>query len=71
MSRHLPLIVIEVVFVFGGALVFAWWQLRDLEREKRRREERERGRERDAAGPPAATPADTAPTEGRDRIAPP
>jgi hypothetical protein len=36
--EHLPLIVVEIVMVFGGALAFAWWQLRDLEREKKRRE---------------------------------
>jgi hypothetical protein len=36
---HLPLIVIEVVLVFGGALAFAWWQLRDLAHERRKRED--------------------------------
>ena len=34
-----PVILIEVVMVFGGVLLFAWWQLRDLrkEREKNQR----------------------------------
>ena len=34
-----PVILIEVVLVFGGILLFAWWQLRDLrnEREKERK----------------------------------
>jgi choline-glycine betaine transporter len=36
---HLPLIVVEIVMVFGGALAFAWWQLRDLDREKRKRQQ--------------------------------
>jgi hypothetical protein len=44
MSEHLPLIVIEVLLVFGGAVAFAWWQFRDLARERRKREEaRKRG----------------------------
>jgi hypothetical protein len=44
MGNHLPLIVIEVVLVFGGAVAFAWWQLRDLARERRKREDAERNR---------------------------
>lgn len=35
-----PLIVIEVVLVFGGAMAFAWWQFRDLRREREKRERR-------------------------------
>jgi hypothetical protein len=45
----LPLIVIEVVLVFGGALAFAWWQLRDLARERRKREDAKRSESGDAA----------------------
>ena len=37
-----PLILIEGVLVFGGALLFGWWQLRSVARDaretKRRRE---------------------------------
>lgn len=40
--NHLPLIVIEVVLVFGGVAAFAWWQLRDLARERRKREQLKR-----------------------------
>jgi hypothetical protein len=29
-----PVILIEVVLVFGGVLLFAWWQLRDLRKER-------------------------------------
>jgi hypothetical protein len=36
---HLPLIAVELVLVFGGAVAFAWWQLRDLARERRKRED--------------------------------
>jgi hypothetical protein len=39
---HLPLIVVEVVLVFGGAIAFAWWQFRDLARERAKREEAQR-----------------------------
>lgn len=44
MSSDLPVILIEVILVFGGVLAFGWWQLRDLEREReatRRRREQE------------------------------
>jgi hypothetical protein len=34
----MPVIVIEVILIFGGVLLFGWWQLRDLEREKRKRQ---------------------------------
>ena len=42
--NHLPLIVIEVVLVFGGVLAFGWWQLRDLARERKKREDAKRDR---------------------------
>jgi hypothetical protein len=43
MSQNLPVILIEVVLVFGGVLAFGWWQLRDLtkERERAKRARRE------------------------------
>jgi hypothetical protein len=44
--QHLPVIVIELVLVFGGVLAFAVWQFRDLARERRKRAQR-------AAQPPA------------------
>jgi hypothetical protein len=44
-TSHLPLIVVEVVLVFGGVLAFAWWQLRDLARERRKREQARRSAE--------------------------
>lgn len=46
LSSDLPVILIEVILVFGGVLAFGWWQLRDLEREReatrRRREQEQR-----------------------------
>jgi hypothetical protein len=41
---HLPLIVVEIVLVFGGALAFAWWQFRDLARERKKREDAKQNR---------------------------
>jgi hypothetical protein len=34
MDNFAPVILLEVVLVFGGVLLFAWWQLRDLKRER-------------------------------------
>lgn len=34
LDNALPLILIEGVLVFGGVLAFAWWQFRDLRRER-------------------------------------
>ena len=29
-----PIMLLELVLVFGGVLLFAWWQLRDLRKER-------------------------------------
>lgn len=34
MENFGPVILIEVVLVFGGVLLFTWWQLRDLKKER-------------------------------------
>lgn len=39
-------IAVELVLVFGSVLAFAWWQLRDLDREKKKRDE-QKARERE------------------------
>lgn len=44
MSQNLPVIVIEVVLIFGGVLAFGWWQLRDLGKERKRREASDRNK---------------------------
>lgn len=31
-----PIILLEVVLIFGGVLLFAWWQLRDLQKERKK-----------------------------------
>lgn len=51
--QNLPLILVEVLLVFGGALAFAWWQFRDLARERRKREA-QRAAAADGAGEPSA-----------------
>lgn len=49
-ASDMPVIVIELVLVLGGVLAFAWWQLRDLDRE---RDKRRRARESAPPQPPA------------------
>ena len=49
-----PLILIEGVLVFGGALLFGWWQLREIERDRleaRRKREAEAAAKKDGDGP--------------------
>jgi len=60
MWDHLPLIVVEVVMIFGGALAFGWWQLRDLKRERELREQRE---QREPGDRPVRPPQ---PQDGKD-----
>ncbi len=63
-----PIVLIEVVLVFGGVLAFGWWQLRSIERD-RREAARRREAQADAAARAevdTAVPAPPAPAE-RDR----
>ncbi len=51
-----PLLLIEGVLVFGGALLFGWWQLREIERDKRalqKKREAEAAARGDGDGPAA------------------
>lgn len=68
-AEHAPLVLIEVILVFGGVLLFGWWQLRSVERDRRelqRRRQAEAHSQAPAEAPPGA-PAD--PT--RDETRPP
>lgn len=60
MSQDLPVILIEVVLIFGGVLAFGWWQLRDLKKEQdktaRERSAREAAEARGKAEDAGATP---------------
>ena len=42
MENFGPIILIEVVLVFGGVLLFAWWQLRDLRKEREKDQKKKR-----------------------------
>jgi hypothetical protein len=57
---HLPVILIEVVLVFGGVLAFGWWQLRSVKRDQQRT--RERAAAARAGQATTAPPADGAGT---------
>ena len=35
-----PVILIEVILMFGGVLLFAWWQLRDLRKEREKNQKK-------------------------------
>ena len=57
MGQHLPIVLIEVVLIFGGVLAFGWWQLRsirlDQEKTARERAQREAAERRQAGSEPA------------------
>ncbi|MBU3624547.1 hypothetical protein [Polynucleobacter sp. AP-Latsch-80-C2] len=35
-----PMILLEVALFFGGVLLFAWWQLRDLRKEREKNQQK-------------------------------
>jgi cytochrome oxidase assembly protein ShyY1 len=60
-AEHAPLVLIEVILVFGGVLAFGWWQLRSVERDRR-----ELQRQREAEARAASKPQEPASTEDND-----
>jgi hypothetical protein len=46
MDNFGPVILIEVVLIFGGVLLFAWWQLRDLKKEREKDQKKKEQNER-------------------------
>ena len=36
MNTNTPIIVIELVLVFGGTLLFGWWQLRSIKKDQQK-----------------------------------
>ena len=61
MDNPLPIIVIELVLVFGGVLLFGWWQLRDVKRDQQAAAAKKRAQaadERHAEPQPAKPPHD-------------
>lgn len=70
MSENLPVILIELVLVFGGVLAFGWWQLRSVRRDRealatRRRAEPARHA---ADATPDSENSDTSSASGRPPI---
>jgi len=59
-SEHWPLILIEGVLVFGGALLFGWWQLRSVRKDReaaaRARQEQNSTKSDKAAAEPPGSP---------------
>ncbi len=45
MNNFGPVILIEVVLVFGGVLLFAWWQLRDIRKEREKSQKKKESNE--------------------------
>jgi len=45
-------IAVELVLVFGSVLGFAWWQLRDLDHEKKKRDAQKAREQQDASHAP-------------------
>jgi predicted negative regulator of RcsB-dependent stress response len=53
MDGNTPIIVVELIVVFGGTLAFAWWQLRDVRRDQEKAAA-ERRKAAEATAPGAA-----------------
>lgn len=59
-GSNLPIILIEVVLVFGGVLLFGWWQLRSVKRDRERTLASKASAATTAAAAAAAESADSA-----------
>jgi hypothetical protein len=55
MSENWPIVLIEGIMIFGGALAFGWWQLHEIKRDQRIAAEKKAAAE-------AKQNADSAPT---------
>lgn len=79
MGESLPIVLVEVVLIFGGVLAFAWWQLHEIKVDQRKaaaerakkaaRAEREAHQARQSEDPPTADRP--APEPARPARAPP
>jgi predicted negative regulator of RcsB-dependent stress response len=56
MSENWPIVLIEGIMIFGGALAFGWWQLHEIKRDQRIAAEKKK------AATEAKQNADSAPT---------
>jgi type II secretory pathway pseudopilin PulG len=62
MSEHLPIVLIELVLVFGGVLLFGVWQLRSVKRDQEKTRAERAARETAAAAAQTAKAADAPPS---------
>lgn len=60
-GSNLPIILIEVVLVFGGVLLFGWWQLRSVKRDRERTRAAKAEAAAQASGNDASSPASPPP----------
>jgi len=47
MNNYGSLMGVEVILIFGGVLLFAWWQLRDIRKERDRNQKKEQNKGQD------------------------
>lgn len=47
MDNFGPVILLEVVLIFGGVLLFVWWQLRDLRKERAKEQKKAQALQQD------------------------
>jgi hypothetical protein len=73
MSDYTPIILIELVLVFGGAVLFAWWQLHSIKVDRRKAAERRAAEEaqRQLSEAQAAQPASGGAAEPSGESPPP
>jgi len=45
MNNYGGVMVLEVILIFGGVLLFAWWQLRDIRKERDQKKEQNKGQD--------------------------
>jgi predicted negative regulator of RcsB-dependent stress response len=50
-GENLPIVLIEIVLVFGGVLAFGWWQLRSIEKDREAARQRREQERKTAAAP--------------------
>ena len=66
MGENLPIVLVEVVLIFGGVLAFAWWQLHEIKVDQRKAAaERSERVERAAREAREACETEEAPTADR------
>lgn len=68
MGNHLPLVIVEGVMVFGGALLFGWWQLRSVRRDREKAARKAQLEAADAQRRSDAAPAPPQPRSTADPV---